>query len=176
MTNQTTAHSAKNHNLGDLPEWDLSALYASPQDAAFTADLTKCDKDASAFKQQWAGKLAASIAQPDGGKTLATAIKQYEAMSDLAGRIGSYAQLYYVGDTTDAERSKFYGDVQGKLNALSTNLLFFELELNRLDDEALNAALENAELATFKPWLDDLRKERPHHLMTNSKNFFTKNL
>ena len=168
MTNQTK----QDEQLGNLPEWDLSALYASPDDVKFTADLQKCEKLAVAFKQDWQGTLANITAKPDGGQTLAKAIKQYEAMSDLAGKIGSYAQLYYVGDTTDSDRSKFYGDVQGSLNALSTNLLFFELEVNRLDDDVLTAALKTPALAHYKPWLDDLRKERPHQLDEKIEELF----
>lgn len=168
MTNQ----NQQSDKLGNLPEWDLSALYASPDDEKFAQDLQKCEQVAVTFKHNWQGKLAHIITQSDAGEVLAKAIKEYEAMSDLAGRIGSYAQLYYVGDTTDSQRSKFYGDVQGKLNALSTNLLFFELELNRLDDEALATAFKTPALNHYKPWLDDLRKERPHQLDEKIEELF----
>ena len=55
----------------------------------------------------------------------------------MIGRIASYASLYYVGDTTDSARAKFYGDINAKLTELSTTLLFFELEFNQLDDAKL---------------------------------------
>ncbi len=60
----------------------------------------------------------------------------------MLGRIGSYATLYYVGDTTDAARQKFYGDINQKLNDLTTRLIFFELELNRIDDKDLEKSLQ----------------------------------
>jgi oligoendopeptidase F len=46
----------------------------------------------------------------------------------------SYAGLVYAGDTTDPVRAKFYGDTQERLTAASSDLLFFTLELNRIDE------------------------------------------
>ena len=51
-----------------------------------------------------------------------------------SGRLMSYAGLVYSGDTTDPVRAKFYGDTQERLTAASSELLFFGLELNRIDD------------------------------------------
>ena len=92
---------------------------------------------AKAFAEAYRGKLASLS-----GEALAGALKKYEALSDLLGRTGSYAQLYYVGDTPDSQRGKFYGDVSAKLTDISTLLLFFELELNRIDDKALEQAMK----------------------------------
>jgi len=169
MTGKTTS---SDQQASDLPEWNLGDLYPGPDSDEFKNDLLQCEKDAGAFKEKWQGKLAEMAALRVGGKMLAQAVREYESLSDSAGRIGSYAQLYHVGDTTDPERSKFYGDVQGRMNALSTNLLFFELELNRIDDEAMTNSLQSPELAHFKPWLDNLRKERPHQLDDKIEELF----
>ena len=169
MTGKTTS---SDQQASDLPEWNLGDLYPGPDSDEFKNDLLQCEKDAGAFKDKWQGKLAEMAALRVGGKMLAQAVREYESLSDSAGRIGSYAQLYHVGDTTDPERSKFYGDVQGRMNALSTNLLFFELELNRIDDEAMTNSLQSPELAHFKPWLDNLRKERPHQLDDKIEELF----
>ena len=123
--------------LGILPEWNLADLYAAPDDPRFAADLKSGEAKARAFAERYRGKLAALS-----GVDLATALADYEALSDLLGRVGSYAQLHYVGDTTDASRAKFYGDVNGRLTEISTLLLFFELELNRIDDKALEKAID----------------------------------
>ncbi len=153
--------------LTDLPEWNLADLYASPESKMFADDLARAAADAKAFAARWQGKLSASS-----GPELASAIKAYEALSDLVGRVGSYAQLYYVGDTTDAARGKFYGDVSDKLTALSTDILFFELELNRIGDEALAGAMKDRSLAHFKPWIDNLRMEKPYQLEDKIEQLF----
>ena len=80
----------------------------------------------------------------DGGKRLAEAVRAFEALEELLGRIMSYAGLLHAGDTSDPMRSKFYGDVQEKITAASAHLLFFALELNRIDDAVLDAAMERS--------------------------------
>ena len=88
------------------------------------------------------------------------------------GRVGSFAYLNYVTNTADPARAKLFGDAQDKLTTISTLLLFFELELNRIGDEVMDAALRNAELAHYRPWLTDLRKERPYQLSDDLEKLF----
>jgi len=153
--------------LGQLPEWNLADLYASPDDPGFAADLKRGEALSRAFAARYKGNLATLD-----GAGLALALKDYEALSDLLGRIGSYAQLHYVGDTTDAARAKFYGDVNAKLTDISTLLLFFELELNRLDDAALEKAMVVPALAHYRPWIENLRKEKPYQLDDRLEELF----
>ena len=153
--------------LGILPEWNLADLYASPEAPEFAADMTKGAAEAKAFAEKYRGKLAGLS-----GAELAGALKAYEALADLLGRTGSYAQLYYVGDTTDAARGKFYGDVNARLTEVSTELLFFELELNRIDDAALAKAMQVPGLDHYRPWIDNLRKEKPYQLEDKLEQLF----
>jgi oligoendopeptidase F len=153
--------------LGSLPEWNLTDLYASPEDPRFAADLKKGEIDARGFADAYRGKLAGLS-----GDALGGALKTYERLSDLLGRVGSYAQLHYVGDTTDSARAKFYGDVNAKLTEISTQLLFFELELNRIDDAALTEKMKSASLAHYKPWIDNLRMEKPYQLDDKLEELF----
>ena len=50
----------------------------------------------------------------------------------------SYAELVRAGDVADPEIARFFQTMQERINAISTELLFFTLELNRLDDAALD--------------------------------------
>jgi oligoendopeptidase F len=156
-------------DLGVMPEWDLSDLYTAPDAPEVSRDLEKGAADAKALKETWAGKLVA--AGSDGAK-LAQAVKAYEALSDLLGKLGSYAGLLYAANQTDPKRAKFYGDVSEKLTAISSDLLFFELELNQIDDAALEQSLKHPELARYKPWFDDLRKEKPYQLDEKIEKLF----
>ncbi len=153
--------------LGNLPEWNLADLYAAPDAPEFAADMKRGEAEAKAFAEKYRGKLASLD-----GAQLAEALKTYEALSDLLGRTGSYAQLYYVGDTTDPKRGKFYGDVNAKLTEISTLLLFFELELNRIDDAALETAMQVPALAHYRPWIENLRMERPYQLDDKLEELF----
>ncbi len=158
---------SNSHALKNLPEWNLADLYAAPDSAAFKNDLAKAEIQAAEFAKAHQGKLGNY-----GGASLATAIAAYENLSDLLGRVGSYAQLYYVGDTTDSARSKFYGDVNDKITDISTQLLFFELELNRIAEADLTTALKTPALAHYQPWLDNLRAEKPYQLDDKIEQLF----
>jgi oligoendopeptidase F len=158
--------------LGDLPQWRLTDLYESMASPRFAADLERAEREAKAFQERWRGKLAAIAASPEAGDTLAEAVRGYEALQDLIGRVMSYASLLYASDTSDAARAKFYGDAQERVTALAGDLLFFELELNRLDDGALKAAMAAPPLAHYRPWLEDIRKEKPHQLADDLEQVF----
>ncbi len=80
--------------------------------------------------------------------------------------------LLYAADTSDPKRQKFYGDIQEKITAISSNLLFFALELNRIDDKALETAMANSELGHYRPWIEDLRKEKPYQLEDKLEQLF----
>ena len=85
-----------------------------------TRDLERADAESVAFEEAYKGKLADARRAPDGGGKLAEAVKRYEALDDLLGRLISYAGLVYAGDTTDPVRAKFYGDMQERITAAST--------------------------------------------------------
>ena len=100
------------------------------------------------------------------------AVKRYEAIDDLAGRLGSYAGLVHAGDSVDPAISKFYGDVSERLTNASVHLLFFALELNRIDDAVIEHAMSTAELAHYRPWIEDLRKDKPYQLEDRIEQLF----
>jgi oligoendopeptidase F len=157
---------------GKLPEWNLSDLYGGIDAPEVARDLAKMDADCVAFETDYKGRLAEHTARDDGGAWLASAVKRYEAIDDLAGRLGSYAGLVHAGDSVDPAISKFYGDVSERLTAASTHLLFFPLELNRVDDSVLEHAMQTPALAYYRPWIEDLRKDKPYQLDDRSEQLF----
>jgi oligoendopeptidase F len=159
-------------SLGRLPEWNLNDLYSGLDDPAIKRDLDRADTDCLAFEEAYKGKLAAMSAASDGGAQLAEAVKRYEAIDDLMGRIGSYAGLVHAGDTIDPARTKFYGDVQERMTAASTHLLFFTLELNRIDDAVLERAMADQALDHYRPWLEDVRRYKPYQLEDRVEQLF----
>jgi oligoendopeptidase F len=160
-------------DLGPLPEWNLGDLYPSIDGPEVKADLARVEADAAAFEERYKGRLEALLTGPDGGEAVAGAIRAYEALDEIAGRIGSYAGLVYSGDTLNPAFAKFYGDVQDRLTAAGLHLLFFTLELNRLDDGLLDDAVARAKgLAHYEPWLTDVRKERPYQLEDRVEQLF----
>src|ERR1700759_3513941 len=85
-----SAAKTKNGNKpAKLPEWNLADLYSGIDAPEVTLDLQKMDVDCVAFETDYKGKLAEKTAE-EGGGWLAEAVRRYEAIDDLAGRLGSY--------------------------------------------------------------------------------------
>ena len=169
---QAAASGAAAPDLGPLPEWRLDDLYSGMDSPIFAADLQRAASDAKAFAKAYRGRLEAIAKDAAAGEQLGTAVRAYEAIQDLVGRIMSYAGLVYAGDTSDPARAKFYGDAQERVTALAGDLLFFELELNRLDDSLIDAAMADPRAGHYRPWLEDIRKERPHQLADEIEQLF----
>jgi oligoendopeptidase F len=156
-------------DLGPMPEWDLGDLYPGLQSELVEADLKKAAADAKAFNERTEGTLA-GLARD--GAPFGEAIARYERLSDAVGKLAAYAGLLYASDRGNAEYARFYGTIQERITAITTDLLFFELEINRLEDAELAQALTDRTVARYKPWLDDLRKEKPYQLEERLERLF----
>ncbi|HKR20214.1 MAG TPA: oligoendopeptidase F, partial [Stellaceae bacterium] len=159
MAAQRSTAKRKGPALGRLPEWDLNDLYPGPDSAELKRDLAEADSSAQRFQAAHAGKLAAIS-----GAELGAAVREFERIQELLGRVLSYASLRYADDQSDPENGRFFQNMQEKATDISTRLLFFTLELNRVDDKALDDKLRAPELAHYRPWLRDLRAFRPYQL------------
>lgn len=150
-----------------LPVWDLSDLYASPQDPAIQRDLSRLETECCAFAQQFKNKLA-SLSAPE----LLTAVHMHERIDNTAGRIMSFAVLLYQQMTTDPIRVKFLSDMQDKITELVKPLVFFTLEINRIEADTLNAVLaSDPALAHYKSAFDKMRTMLPYQLSDELEQF-----
>jgi oligoendopeptidase F len=154
--------------LGVLPEWDLSDLYPGHDSEALARDLSELARDAQAFRDSYQGRLAALS-----GSELGGAVETYERLQEKIGRIMSYASLVHAGDLSNSEIGRFYQTMQERTNTISTTLLFFTLELNRLEEIDLEAKLADPGLARYRPWLRDTRAFRPHQLSDELEKLLT---
>ncbi len=153
--------------FGDLPDWDLSALYESPDAPDLARDLDWLEQEGKDFAAEYEGKLATL----DAGAML-DCVLRYEKIDLIAGRVMSYAGLRYYQNTTDPDRAKFISDVQDRVTVATTPLVFFTLEMNRIDDAAFDAMLDaNADLARFRTLFQRMRAMRPHQLSDELERF-----
>src|SRR5258708_17294500 len=150
---------AASGNLGPLPEWDLGDLYPSRDSEELKRDLAASEADAAAFRTRFEGKLATLS-----GAALGGAVASYERLQETLGRIMGYAYLVYAGDMSDSEIGRFFQTLQERVNAITSGILFFTLEINRLGDAELAEKLTSPDLAHSAPWLRDVRAFRPYQL------------
>lgn len=155
----------------DLPYWNLADLYPAMDSDSFKADMELVAREALNFQKKYAGKLA-KLAESDPA-AMGAAMREFEAIEQCMGRIMSYAMLVYTGDTTDAAKAKFYGDAQEKITDASGHLLFFALELNRIEGDSLKTAMDaDAGFGRYRPWIEDLRKDKPYQLEDRLEQLF----
>ncbi|GAW35970.1 oligoendopeptidase F, plasmid [Roseovarius sp. A-2] len=154
-------------NLGNLPEWDLSDLYTGEDAPELARDLDWLQTACAEFAADYEGKLDTLDAAG-----LLDCLHRDEAISRTAGRIMSFAGLRYYQLTTDGGRAKFLSDCQEKVTSFTTPLVFFSLELNRLDEAALKALYaENADLTRYAPVIRRIRAMKPHQLSDELEKF-----
>lgn len=154
-------------NMGDLPEWNLDDLYPSTDGPEIKKDLKWLGKETTAFGADYQGKLGDLDA--DG---MLECVHRYERIQGVSGRVMSYAGLRYYQNTTDADRGKFMADMQASITDMSANLVFFNLEMNRIEDTALYGLLAaNTDLNRYKPVFDNLRKMKPYQLSDELEKF-----
>jgi len=159
--------SSGTRDLGDLPEWDLTDLYAAPDAPEWSRDMEWLEVECASFAADYEGKLADLDA--DG---LLKAVRRYEEIDVIAGRLMSYAGLRYYQITTDGDRAKFMADAQDRVTVATTPLVFYSLEFNRLSDDHLTGLLaENGDLARYKPVFDRLRAMKPYQLSDELEKF-----
>jgi len=153
--------------LGNLPDWDLSDLYAGEDAPELDRDWAWLEKACAEFASDYEGKLAGLDAAG-----LLECVLRYERIDSVGGRIMSFAGLRYYQNTTDADRAKFMADAQDRITTYTTPLVFFSLEINRIEDDILAAHFEaNSDLARYKPIFDRMRAMKPYQLSDELEKF-----
>ncbi|HAA92936.1 MAG TPA: oligoendopeptidase F, partial [Rhodospirillaceae bacterium] len=150
---------SKQATLGALPEWDLSDLYPDRESKELAKDIESSAEAAEAFATHYKGKIAELS-----GDALAEAISEFERIDETLSRIASFAGLVHAGNVSDPEIGQFYQTTHERVNEISTVLLFFTLEINRIEEADLATKLKSEKLSHYRPWLRDARAFRPHQL------------
>ena len=145
---------------GVLPVWDLTDLYSAPDGPDVARDLETAEAEARAIAERWKGRLAGLD-----GDGLADAVEAYERFHERLGRLLSYAGLLRAGDMASEETGRFHQSVQERYAEIAAHTVFFQLELNAVEDAVLERQLEESErLSRYRPWLEQSRSFRPHQL------------
>ncbi|WP_460274897.1 M3 family oligoendopeptidase [Celeribacter sp. ULVN23_4] len=153
--NAQSGHNA----FGDLPDWDLTDLYPATDAPEVKRDLDWLEEACASFAEDFEGKLADLD-----GEGMHDCILRNERISQVAGRLGSFAGLLYYQNTVDGERAKFLSDIQDKITNFTAPLVFFSLEVNRIPEDKLEDMLTHDGLSRYRPIFERMRKMRPYQL------------
>ena len=142
------------------PAWDLSFLFASPDDPA----IERAWHDAHAKADALAplrGKIESGELPP---AELAEGIETLESLLVDSSKPILYASLRYAADASDPANGAFYQAQAEKSTALSVKLVFIELELQGAPQEAVDAWLADPAMAPYAHYLKTVRVYAPFRL------------
>ena len=142
-----------------IPKWNLEDLYTGMQAPEILNDLKEAEASAKAFSSRYKGKLEV-IDNIGFGQS----IQEYESLNEVLARVMSYAQLLFSADAENPDVAAFYQDTSERVTEISSDTLFYELEINRLDDAILSKKLKHQITKNFKLWIDSIRAYRPYQL------------
>ena len=142
-----------------MPEWDLSEYYKGTDDKQIDKDIKKYAQLAAAFAKKYKGKVVALDA-----KAFVAALKEIEDISKLGSKLGGFAYLNSTTRLMDAKASALYQKVSETLSEAGTDLLFFSLEYNKMDEKAIRKLEEDKDVKTYAPYLKRVRKFKPYEL------------
>lgn len=139
--------------------WDLSDLYDSPDSAELKEDKERVRKLAENFAKKYKGRVAELNASEH-----SEALKEYEKIVQIAGKIGSYAQLIWSTNTEDSKLGKLLQDARELGSEISQKLVFFSVEWLKVEEEVANQLIESEELERWKHYLTTSRLYKKHTL------------
>jgi oligoendopeptidase F len=147
------------------PRWSLEDLYSSRGDPRIEADLETGEASARELATL-EGALVAARADPARlGELIDRGVGLYEAGLNRIWSVMAYASLSGSADHADPAWARFEADVRARGARSDSLTLFFTLELNKLEDGEIAAALAaHPPAARWAPWLRRVRLARPHEL------------
>ena len=143
----------------ELPRWNLNDLYSGPKSRKLKADLEWAARQSRKFRKTFEGKLKSLD-----GLGLGKAISRYEKIAECIGKVMSYGHLIHATNLSDPVISAFFQTLRERVTDITTDTLFFTLELNRLSETTLKRQLSHPGAAHYAPWIRDCRVFRRHQL------------
>lgn len=145
----------------DLPEWNLNDLYQGCGDPKLNTDLADLSRRAAVFVENYKGHFTKEF----NGQNLYQAIVEYENISEGFSKLMSFAGLQYYSDLNNADFASLYQSLQEKISNVSSQLVFFTLDLAKLQESDLhNAIAQEPALAKYTYWFKVVRQYQPHQL------------
>jgi len=135
----------------NLPSWNLSSLFVKPEDCKKAVIIMKTSVEQ--FAGQYKGKIASA-------EILEKAVKSYENIVDGMQRIGTYAYLNYITHMNGQDRKGLYQQVSEALAVFSSEIAFFTLEINKLDEKIIF----DCSLSKYKTFFENIRLFKPYEL------------
>tara|TARA_Y100000389_G_scaffold118683_1_gene115850 strand:- start:9129 stop:10889 length:1761 start_codon:yes stop_codon:yes gene_type:complete len=147
-------------NLKNLPKWDLTDFYQNISDKNIELDFKSLTQKVTEFAKNYKGRVTKLS-----GDDLHKAIKKNEEIAEKFGKISSFAYLNYASNMMDENVTSFYQNSSEKICEISKDLVFFELEINEIEEKNLEKLYNSSKnLQQYQPYLRDIRVFKKHQL------------
>jgi len=156
----------KKNNLGLVPTWNLTDFYSSIKDKQITRDFEFIDKEIKIFSKKYLKKVN-NINAP----IFFEAIEHYQKISEIIGKISSYAYLIYASNLSNQVNISFYQNTLEKLSKFESQIIFFTLEINDIAEEKIKKLLKDSKLKKYQPFIRDCRSFRKYQLSQDLEKF-----
>jgi oligoendopeptidase F len=148
--------------------WDLSDLYAGLDDPAIETDIGQVNERAEMFAVTYRGKVTTLDSEG-----LYEAIAEFESITEMAYKLGSFAQLLWSTDTGNAQYGALMQRIREWGSQLQQQLVFFELEWTNAPDDFAQSMMQHPVLGHYKHWLETTRRYQPHRLSEPEEKILT---
>ncbi len=142
-----------------LPVWDLSEIYKDIKDPKIKTDLKKIKKSSDNFLNKWKGKI-----KDLNSSDFLLCIETYQEICENIHRVGTHSNLIFATNMENPEVSRYNSSVSDEFTEIFSLLIFFTLELSKVDDKTINAWMSDNKSNKWKPYLTVLRKRNPYLL------------
>jgi oligoendopeptidase F len=143
----------------NLPVWDLSEIYTDIKDPKIKTDLKKIKNSSDDFLRKWKGKIK-DLNPSD----FLSCIETYQEICENIHRIGTHSSLIFATNMEDAEISRYNSSVSDEFTEILSSLIFFTLELSKVDDKTIKDWMNDTNSNKWEPYLRVLRKRNPYLL------------
>ena len=143
----------------NLPVWDLSEIYKDIKDPKIKTDLKKIKKSSDNFLNKWKGKI-----KDLNSSDFLLCIDTYQEICENIHRVGTHSNLIFATNMENPEVSRYNSSVSDEFTEIFSSLIFFTLELSKVDDKTINAWMSDNKSNKWKPYLTVLRKRNPYLL------------
>jgi oligoendopeptidase F len=142
--------------------WDLSDLYAGPDDPRIEADLAAALEQARAFESAYRDKV--NVPGGPGAGLLATAVADLERLAERMDKPAVYATLLHAARTDEPRHGALLARTREARTAINKHLIFFELEWVKVAQPDADRVLADDRLGRWRHYLAQKRAWLPHFL------------
>ena len=97
-------------------------------------------------------------------EAIAQALTELETIYRIGDYLYSYPSLVFAADTADTAAQQAMDKMQKALTVVQNDLLFFELELQTLDEAVIQTLKQQSSLASYGHYLQNIGKFAPYRL------------